>query len=139
MRWFMRFLKIYGLCYVAVFVVVSIYEGSVITPFDIPDIDRQPVPFLFALPPFILICCFIYREKITQKIKSIPYRYLIYAAIAVSLTTGYYFIFAERTYEDCILNNLRDVNNNFVAANIRSACAKKHDHPIPSNSYLYGN
>jgi hypothetical protein len=55
-------------------------------------------------------------------IKSIPK----YIYILVALAIVWFFVFGERTYEDCILNHAKDTASESATVAIKQACRKKY-------------
>ena len=68
-----------------------------------------------------------FREKIITFV--IQYkRYFTYALIVIFLTMGWYFVFGEKNYSDCILNHVKSSASGNAIEVLESACEDKYGH-----------
>ena len=53
-------------------------------------------------------------------------RYFTYTIIVIFLTMGWYFVFGEKNYSDCILNHVKSTGNESAVYEIKEACEVKY-------------
>jgi|LakMenE18May11ns_1017448.scaffolds.fasta_scaffold9181586_1 protein-S-isoprenylcysteine O-methyltransferase Ste14 len=114
----MNFWILFAISYASIllFILISIKEAQ-IENFEIKQYSF--IAIVALLPTLFVYHC---GRMTINLIKSIPK----YIYILVALAIVWFFVFGERTYEDCILNHAKDTASESATVAIKQACRKKY-------------